>query len=220
VQQSVIFGIITPGCCQPVQQNTVENRDRYDFYYDEIFSHFIPLLILDGVVAEGTSSNATPTASELGTLVSAALTGEPGFLIDISADFSSESFTPEVTLTAMQDGVDLSGHTLFVALVQSYFESEEAYQSVTDFHWLFRDRVDTPETLTALTVNQPQVFNPTLSRGADWDLDTLHVIAFVQNNATKEILQAGISGTAAHAPASLFINDDTQTRPTIGGNRQ
>ncbi len=147
----------------------------------------------------------------------AALLEEPGFLIDVTADFTNTSVATEVTLTAMED-VDLTGHTLYIALVQSYVLSDEAFQDVVDFHWLFRDRVDSSPSLSTLTSGQTVVFNETLVR-SDWDLDTLHVVAFAQNDATKAILQAGITTTTAHAPASLFNNDETTNSPISGGNR-
>ena len=198
------------------QYNTSENNARMTYYQTELGAG-IPVLTLDGAKITGTGENNTPISGEITPLVETALLAEPGFLIDVTADFTNASIPAEVTLTAMQD-VDLTGYTLYIALVQSYFLSEAAYQDVVDFHWLFRDRVDTLPTLSAMTTGQALVFNETLVR-SDWDLDTMHVVAFVQNDATKEILQAGITATTAHAAASLFINDKTTLRPTLGGSR-
>ena len=198
------------------QYNTGENNNRMTYYQTELGAG-IPVLTLDGIKAEGTSANGTPFAPEIATMVDAVLLEEPGFLIDVTADFSNNTVATEVTLTAMED-VDLTGHTLYIALVQSYVLSDEAFQDVVDFHWLFRDRVDSSPTLSALTSGQTVVFNETLVR-SDWDLDTLHVIAFVQNDATKAIPQAGITTTTEHAPASLFNNDETTNSPILGGNR-
>ena len=201
------------------QYNIGENNDRMYFYQTELAGG-IPALTLDGTLTEGTSNNTTPTATEIAAMMENAVLAEPGFLIDVTADFSNTSIPAEIKLTAMQD-VDLSDHTLYIALVQSYFLSDEAFQDVVDFHWLFRDRVDNLPTLSNMTNGQELVFNETLLR-SDWDLETLYVVAFVQNNLNKEILQAGISaatGAPAPAPASLFINNKTNHRPTLGGNR-
>lgn len=198
------------------QYNTGENTDRQNYYQTEL-SAGIPVLTLDGTKATGTGENGTPIFSEIATMMETAILAEPGFLMDITADLSNSNIPTEVTLTAMQD-VDLTGHTLYIALVQSYFLSDVAYQEVFDFHWLFRDRVDNLPSLGALTSGQTLVFNETVVR-SDWDLDTLYVLAFVQNDGTKEILQASITATTAPAPASLFINDKTTNLPTLGGNR-
>ncbi|MCP4456337.1 MAG: hypothetical protein GY809_33185, partial [Planctomycetes bacterium] len=107
-----------------------------------------------------------------------------------------------------------------IALVQDFLEYEEApgSEGETEFHWLFRDRVDTLPTLGNMTSGQTVTFNETVNRG-EWGLETLHVIAFVQNDATKAILQAGLSTTSAPAPATLFLDENTLNRPTVEGNR-
>ena len=195
------------------QYNIGENTDRMNYYLSDLNS--IPMMALDGVKTTGTGLNDTPINTEIATMVEAAIMAEPGFLIDVTADFTNASVPAEVTLTAMQD-VDLTGHTLYIALVQSFFHTDEEFQEVDDFHWLFRDRVDALPALSALTSGQTLVFNETILR-SDWDLDTMHVLAFVQNDATKAILQAGITATTTHAAASLFINDTTTPQPTNGG---
>jgi len=114
----------------------------------------------------------------------------------------------------MQD-VDLTSHSLFIALVQDFMEYEEApgSEGETEFHWLFRDRVDTPPSLSSLTAGQSVDFPVSLERG-DWDTETLHVIAFAQHDANYAITQAGSNTTTSLAPASLFTNSLTTTRPT------
>ncbi len=212
------FSMAWPWFADPFyQHNTEENNGRYTDYVDEIGSS-IPVLILDGTKAEGTGENSTPTDPEIALLVDTAKLAEPGFLIDVTADFTSSTVSTEITLTAMQD-VTLSDHTLFIALVQSYVLSDEPYQDVVDFHWLFRDRVDALPILDiSLSAGETAVFNETLVRG-DWDLDTMHVIAFVQNNTSKTILQAGISTTTVHAAAALFLDSPTTTYLTPGDDR-
>jgi len=199
------------------QYNTAENNNRMTYYQSDLGSAGIPMLTIDGSVAEGTGANGSPTPTEIVPLIDAVLLEEPGFLIDVTADLTNTNIPVTVTLTAMED-VDLNGYTLYIALVQDYFLSEEAFQDVVDFHWLFRDRVNSSPALSALTSGETVVFNETLVR-SDWDLETLHVLAFAQNNTTKEILQAGITTATDHAPASLFLNDKTNNSPTLGGNR-
>lgn len=194
--------------------NVPENNDRMFYYQEHLQS--IPVLINDGMKAEGTGINSLPLASELTALVDHPITPEPGFLIDCEADFSNNAVPFTVTLTAMED-VTLSGLTLYVALIQSLVEYEEPpvtpNNGETAFHWLFRDRLDTPPTLENMTAGQTQEITGNLVRD-EWDLDTLHILAFLQNNSTKEVYQAGISAVTQHAPAALFINSDTQ-RPAL-----
>jgi len=52
-----------------------------------------------------------------------------------------------------------------------------------------------PEPLTAEAVNRTVVLD------AGWDRDNLGVVAFIQNNVTREVLVAGFSGPAFHRAA-------------------
>jgi hypothetical protein len=49
-----------------------------------------------------------------------------------------------------------------------------------------------PEPLSAEAVNRTVVLD------AGWDRDNLGVVAFIQNNVTREVLVAGFSGPAFH----------------------
>ncbi|MCP4291329.1 MAG: PEGA domain-containing protein [bacterium] len=211
------FSMSWPGLDPHYQHNTSENNDRMNYYLNSL-SLGIPMLTLDGEKAEGTSANFTPTSSEMATLIDTALQGEPGFLIDVTADFTNTTIPLTATLTAMED-VDLTGHSLYIALVQELQEYEEApgSEGETEFHWLFRDRVDALPSLGSMTSGETNVINETVQRG-EWDLDKLHVIAFVQNNATKDILQAGISTQDPSIPAALFLNNNNNS-PTNEGIR-
>jgi hypothetical protein len=52
-----------------------------------------------------------------------------------------------------------------------------------------------PEPLSAEAVNR------TVALDADWDRENLGVVAFIQNNATREVLVAGVSGPEFHRAA-------------------
>lgn len=212
------FSMFWPGTDPHHDYNADENDARMT-YYQNLLGTGIPMVCLDGVKATGTGANNTPTSQEMSALVDDALNNEPGFLIDCQADFTNPVVDFTVTVTAMQD-VDLSDLTLYVALVQSYVEYDEApgSQGETEFHWLFRDRLDTLPTLSNMTAGQTTDYTGTLDRD-DWDLDTLHIIAFAQDDATKAIHQAGISALTEHAPAALFLDKNTANRPAPGEER-
>ena len=209
------FNMSWPGTDPHNQLNITENEDRRAFY--SVIS--IPQLNIDGEKKLGSGPNNTPDTNDMIPFIDAALLEVPGFLIDITADFTNSDVPVTTTLTAMED-VDLTDHTLYIALVRDLIEYETApgNQGETEFHWLFFDRVDDLPTLSAMTTGETSVFNETLTRG-EWDISTLYVVAFVQNNSTKSILQAGISSTATPpAPAALFLDDKINHRLTAGGN--
>jgi hypothetical protein len=201
--------------------NEAENNARYLNDYSPLYGYFaIPTLIVDGAMT-GTGGNP-PDLSAMRTLVNAGTAvADPQFLIDVSADVSGLSIPVTVTLTAAAD-IDLSSHSLHVALVQSdiHYDVAPGSQGETDFHWVFRDKADTTPALGALTSGSPLEFNLTVNRD-DWDLETLHVIAFVQHDTSFEILQAGATMiTGSTGLASAFLNNNNHHPDnTPGGNR-
>ena len=47
------------------------------------------------------------------------------------------------------------------------------------------------ESITALTGNQSIEFNYQTQLTSSWDASNIHVVSFIQNKSTKEVLQAG-----------------------------
>jgi len=197
------------------QHNTPENDERM-FYYQSIVFAGIPAITLDGAEINGSGPNGTPTDDEINVLVGAAVDAEPGFLIDVTADFSVSPATATVTLTPVVD-IDLTGLTLYVAAVQSFIEYEEApgSEGETEFHWLFLDKATTTPTLGALTAGTPQSFNLSLPN-SDGHISPDEVIAFVQDDADKRILQAGSSIVPVTA-AVLLGSESEETQSSVSG---
>lgn len=197
--------------------NTTENNARMNYYLNDLIAG-IPVLAMEGVKITGTSANETPLASEIIPQVETNLALDPGFLIDVTGDFTGTSVPVTVSLTALDD-VALAGKTLAVVLVQTFVYDEEVtdVEGGHEFHYLFRDRADSVDALTDLAAGQTQVINTTVLRDA-WDLETLLVIAFVQDDSDKTILQAGSTGLNLATPASLFVDDlHHQRNITSGG---
>lgn len=186
--------------------NTTENDARMNYYLNDVISG-IPVMNMSGSKVTGTSANSTPNPDEIvAYLEGGALAMDPGFLIDVEADFANTTIPVTVTLTATSD-VDLTGKTLFVALVQTFVEYEEApgSEGETEFHNLFRDQADSVDALTNLTAGDTQVVATSLVRG-DWDLDTMLAIAFVQDDSDHTIYQAGSTALSATAKAAQFTD--------------
>ena len=192
--------------------NTVENNDR-NTYYGGLTA--IPTLFVDGALSGIMGS--PPELADLRDLVDTELAVDPGFLIDVTADFTYTDVTGTVSLTAAED-LDLSGHTLYIALVQELVTYDEppGSQGETEFHWVFRDRQDALPTLGALTGGTPADYSIALTRD-DWDLETLAVVAFVQNDNTKSIVQAGSTADVPHVAAAQGRDRALLHRP-LGGS--
>ncbi len=192
----VEFSVSWPSFLDPFYlANAAENSDRYTFY--QVLG--APTLIADGMtLADAVDPDLLQAA------VDADLGADPGLLIDVSADPTLATIPVTVTLTPLRD-LDLTGRRIFVALYEDELTVVPAPGSngQTEFHHVFRDRVDAPPVLGALTAGAPQQFNLTLQRG-DRDPGSIVVVAFVQDPATRAVLQAGSTALSAHAPASQF----------------
>ena len=192
----VEFSVSWPNFQDPFYlANAAENSARYTFY--QVLG--APTLIADGVtLADAVDPDLLQAA------VDAGLGAEPGLLIDVDADPTQAAIPVTVTLTPLRD-LDLSGQQLFVALYEDELTVTPAPGSngQTEFHHVFRDRVDALPVLGALAAGVPQTFDLTLQRG-DRAPGSVVVLAFVQDPTTRAVLQAGSTALSAHAPAALF----------------
>ena len=171
--------------------NPQENTDRKNTYS----VGGAPDLYVDGA-KQADALNAV----DMENAVLAALESDPGFLVEVTADFSNAIVPVTVTLDAIRN-TDLTGHVLFVAIYEKVIVIDPApgLNGQTEFHHVFRDRVDTLPTLGALTAGDPQQFNLTLQRGGAAP-DNFVAIAFVQHDVSRVILQAGSTTAPASAP--------------------
>jgi len=188
------FSVSWPNPSDPLYlHNPGENTDRFTDY----FVLGAPALYTNGVQLDDALDAPAMEASLL-----ADLQIDPGFLIDVTADFTNPSIPVTVNL-APAANVDLTGASLFVALYERVIDFEErgltpGTNGQTVFHHVFRDRVDTPVALGLLTAGTPVVHNVTLTRG-DWPLDNLVVVAFAQRDSDHAIIQAGSHGEVAES---------------------
>jgi len=186
------FAVSWPELADPFfLANPAENSARYSLY--NVLG--APDLYIDGV----RQANALD-AADMENSVLLALESDPGFLVEVIADFSSSTVPVTVTLEPFRD-VDLTGHVLFVAIyeIEIVIEPAPGINGQTVFHHVFRDRVDTLPELGALTDGNHQHFEVTLNRGSAAPEDYV-AIAFVQHNVNYTILQAGSTTTLAPSP--------------------
>ncbi len=173
------------------QYNTTENDARL-FYYGTQNISALPSLYVGGVRV-GAAGNP-PDMQGIKDAVVENLDPAPGFLIDVTADLSSLSVPVTITLTALDGAVDLSGDVLRVSLVQSevdYAEPPaESNLGETSFYWVFRDQSEDLTDLGTIEPSVPRQFQTNLTR-SDWDLETIEIIAYVQSDEDKAILQVG-----------------------------
>ncbi|MDX2474371.1 MAG: PEGA domain-containing protein [Candidatus Krumholzibacteria bacterium] len=188
------FSVNWPNPADPLfLHNQSENTDRFTDY----FVLGAPALYTNGVQLDDALDAPAMEASLL-----ADLQTDPGFRVDVTADFTNPSIPVTVTLEPAAN-VDLTGTSLFVALYERVIDFDErgltpGTNGQTVFHHVFRDRVGTPAALGLLTAGSPVVHNVTLARG-DWPLENLVVVAFAQRDSDHAIIQAGSHGEEAES---------------------
>lgn len=172
------------------QANPQDNTARLTFYQRDIMG--IPTLFADGALV-GVSGQA-PTSAELSMLVDELLEVDPGFAIGVTATIAGPSVTVEATLTAVRS-VSRTGAVLHFALLENpvVYAAPPGSQGETEFHWIMRDFITLAESPLPLTAAEPREMSGNLVVPAVCLSEHLAVIAFVQDPATREILQAGLA---------------------------
>jgi hypothetical protein len=202
--QFLEFAVSWPALLDPFYlANVQENSDRYTLY--NVLG--APDLYLDGVRLDDPLD-----ADAMESAVLAAMNDDPGFEIEVSADFSTAPVPVTVVLNALRN-LDLTGHVLFVAIYEKEVVIDPAPgdNGQTEFHHVFRDRVDILPTLGALTPDTPVQFDLTLTSGSA-GADAYAAVAFVQHETSRVILQAGSTATAKTARAAFSSDVDSPVR--------
>jgi hypothetical protein len=186
------FAVSWPELTDPFYlANPVENANRYTWY--QVFG--APDLYEDGIRLADALDGPTMEKAVL-----AALETDPGFLIDVEADLSGSNVPLGVTLSAPEP-IDLGGTTLVVALYERIitFDQAPGLNRQTEFHHIFRDQADSHAQPGLIDPGMPTTIVASVNRGSI-DPDNLVIIAFVQRNSDKVILQAGSTAVESGHP--------------------
>ena len=181
--QFIEFAVSWPQLADPFfLANPEGNSERYTLY--QVLE--APDLYLDGVQLENALDGPAMESA-----VRASLKDDPGFLVDVEADFSLSPVPAVVTLTALRD-VDLTGYGIYVAIYEKevVIDPPPGNNGQTHFHHVFRERDTTLPPLGNLTVGNPQQLNASLGSN-EAGPDSYVVVAFVQHQTSLAVLQCG-----------------------------
>jgi hypothetical protein len=188
--QFIEFSVSWPELGDPFfQANPGENFARLSLYN---------VMGAPDLYVEGVRQADALNAADMESAVLAALDSEPGFLIDVTADFFESSVPVTVTLNPYQD-INFEGYVLFVAIYRReiVFDPAPGLNGQTHFHHVFIDRVDNPPALPVVLPAGVQE-QYTLPLSIRYPGEDIYVaIAFIQNEADLTILQAGSTEVTA-----------------------
>ena len=195
----VKWAVDFPLWLDPHYQDNIDDNDArawgpgYDgtgYYADDLGS--VPTLFGDGTLL-GDSGNP-PDLLTLPSLVDALLDEQPGFGIQVEAAITGTSVAVTATLTAVEP-VDVADCSINFVLVQNPVEYDEPACTYGEeeyvFHWIMRDFYKDELAQAQLAVGTPLDLSTTLTSDLDWPAEDMYVIAFVQNDMTRHVLQAG-----------------------------
>jgi len=197
------------------QAAPAQNTARMTFYQSDLGGG-IPTLLVNGAIAG--VSGTPPSIEGLRALVTSRLAGNPGFEIAVAASADGAgAITARATLRAAS-AVDHPGAVLDFALVQDslIYGSPPGNNGQVDFRWIMRDFVSAGEPVFPLGAHDSVERTVTLNRQTAWPLADLHVIAFVQDPQTREVLQAGhaaVTATLARTVRDSRSVDITRSPP-------
>jgi hypothetical protein len=198
------------------QANPADNGARMTFYQSYLMVG-IPTLIANGALAG--ASGQPPALDALRDLVDDLLQGDPGFAIQIEAVAlpGGTSVSARATLHAERQ-VSHANTVLQFALVQDpvSYATPPGNQGETEFHWIMRDLAAAAEPPLPLASEQTVIREVTLARQSAWPAADLHVIAFVQDTQTREILQAAHAVVTTQAARAVVAMETL--RPVVSKN--
>lgn len=189
------------------QANPTENNARRAYYG----VNAIPDTWVDGEVsynpAAGTGSITSRINYRLGI-------DSP---LDIVVEPSTEGdeITADVIISADSD---VSNKVLQIVLTQIFFSMDHSDGGPTDFDYSMLKMYPNASGQTiSLTAGETDTVTATFTYNDDWTLPNLAVVAFVQDNTTHEVIQAGQAQIPATSPnlalAEVSFNDDDQANP-------
>lgn len=131
------------------------------------------------------------------------------FEIGITYDYSPEGINVEATATCTQDvsGGDLRLHVVVVEK-HIYFDSAPGSNGEDEFYRVMKKMLPSAaglEMAGSYSVGESMVSAQSWDLSTVYDMDEVAVIAFVQDNDTKEVLQAAIADDGVFA--ALYVSD-------------
>jgi Outer membrane protein Omp28 len=157
-------------------------------YYNIIFA---PTLVVDGTLRpSATDSNKVKEK------IDERLTNVAPFIINVSKSFQDSSLIVNINVQAVNiSGITMSDLVLYTIVTENDIEFNEAPGANGEkvFYNVLRKSLPTDGgySFTDILAQQPITEHWEADLLSNWNPDNIHIIAFIQNIQTKEVLQAG-----------------------------
>ena len=217
ITNSLKYQVAWPGTDPMYNQNEEEVDARVSYYAVS----GVPFAKMNGVSVSGPNYMGAPANLTQSTLAATAATAAP-IEVDVVWDWANNSLNTinlTVTVTNTNGGVDFtSADKVHIVIVEEEinFTSAPGSNGEKDFYMVMRDMLpdNNGNALSTVTAATPLVFtfNNQPVPANFYDISQLGVVAFVQNNSTKQIYNSdyqanpGFPPGAGSTPADMTIS--------------
>jgi hypothetical protein len=166
--------------------NTADCNSRISYY--NVF--FAPTTVIDGIERPISTDSLSVMAA-----IDGRLTKELRFRMDVSSSVVGTEYLITVTIKVINGaGVDFSNSVLQTVVTETdiEFATPPGSNGETKFYDVMRVMLpsNSGQSLNGISQTEEVVFQRQISINPSWVVNNLHIIAFIQNNNTKEIYQA------------------------------
>lgn len=200
---SIVYHTWFPGANDPFYlEDTQMMRDRYNYYS---FSG------IPGGRANGNRSFNPGDTSSLRSILNSVDGTNSNVSIKVYAEKSGNDVTLNINVAS---DVSISSHRLRIAVVEAHkYDTDAGTNGETDFYFTAKEMLPSASgTNFSIQAGKSKNFEEDFTIDNDWDTDNLHVVVFVQNESTKEVLQAEralLSAPSLSSPADEAKNQQT-----------
>ncbi len=196
---SIMYQVWWPGF-DPMYEDNTPDVDARIPYYPAIEG--APTAIIDGVAPTAATNGFDPAwyngapGGYSQTVIDDAYAVPASFDIDIVYDYNPDGINIEATATCTQD---VSGNlALHVVVIEKHinWDSAPGSNGETSFYHVMKKMLPSP---TGMAMASDYTVGETATSTQSWDLSTVYdmnevaVVAFIQDNDTKEVLQAAMA---------------------------
>lgn len=166
--------------------NTTDCNSRISYY--NVF--FAPTTVVDGIERPISTDSLSVMAA-----VDMRLTKPLQFRIDVSSSVVGSEYLITVTVKVLNGaGIDFSNTVLQTVVTETdiEFATPPGSNGETKFYDVMRTMLpsNSGQSLNGISQTEEVVFQRQTTINSNWDVENLHVVAFIQNTITKEVYQS------------------------------
>lgn len=204
----VVYHAWWPGASDPMYlKNTGMNRNRVNYY--GMASYGVPAIAVNGEFLQGPGNVETGVAKWRGK------TSPVSMMVDVTRDGKKMNIT-----VAVQSDEAVAGKLRIVVCEQFHYYEAAGNNGEKDFFYLARKMFPDDGIDLMLDAGGQDQFDESYTIDDEFNADKMYVVAYIQNDETKEVIQAATDLKVVQLPLSVQtpyfkIDPSAEIRKTI-----